>query len=105
MDVLQSIVLAHGHHVLRSIFKKVVFCIEKLHFQLTFTFVMETAPIIHSDSFASIGTDGLFDCGTGSLHFCDLAINALSCGAVVNFPDFSILNGDEDIAHCIGKHG
>lgn len=71
-------------------------CVERLHFQLTFTLIVEAASviIIDLDNFASIGTDGLLYCGTGSRCLCDLAIGAGNDGAVANLPGLSILDGN-----------
>lgn len=46
------------------------------------------------DELASVGTDGLWSCGTGSRGLDNLAIDAYGCGAVVHLPGLSIL-GEE----------
>lgn len=82
-----------------------VTCIERLHFQLTFTFVVEAASviIIDFDSFASVGTDALLYSGTGSRCLCDIAIGADSCGTVADLPGLSILDGYREAVSHIGN--
>lgn len=67
---------------------KLVNCIVKLKLLLTFTFMVEAAPVIIVDfvSLASIGAYGLLFCGTFSRCLCDCAIVAGSCGAVAEHP-------------------